>query len=168
MTCNKRRRRALYLCSGVIRRLKNMVDFNGTPIRSGRKHICITAESRIIRSGHYRSWLFQFAPVSQEQRALGHPIQNGVGSHKSTRADGCRNQSSVRLAFAWSGSRLVNNFLTRIMRPDDRPRQAIIARVTSGRMQIEGAVNKLEQVIGEILEENNRLTQRRSKYEEPQ
>ena len=62
----------------------------------------------------------------------------------------------------------MSNFLSKIIRPDDRPRQAIIARVTSGRVQIEGAVNKLEQVIGEILEDNNRLTQRRSKYEEPQ
>lgn len=144
-----------------------MVDFNGTSLRGGRQHLLITAKSRSLGIGHIGSGILQLNSVSTEQRALGHHLQIGVGGHKGTRANGRRHQPFVRLAFAWSGSRLVQNFLTRIMRPDDRPRQAIIARVTSGRVQIEGAVNKLEQVIGELLEDNNKLTKRRSRYEEP-
>lgn len=144
-----------------------MVDFNGTSLRSVREYSVGPSQSRALWDSYSMSRVLQLGPVPADKRALGHPIQIGVGGDKSTGADGCRHQSSFRFAFAWSGSRLVQNFLSKIIRPDDRPRQAIIARVTSGRVQIEGAVNKLEQVIGEILEDNNRLTQRRSKYEEP-
>lgn len=49
------------------------------------------------------------------------------------------------------------NFLSRIFKVDDHPRQLALALVTQGRIEIENASNKLEVTLKRITREQDRL-----------